>query len=196
MNGRGRFFAVLSAAAIAWAAVPAAHAQNVVRVVVGGPPGGLFDIALRNVSAQLEKSLGATVVIDNKPGAGGAVAVEYVKNAKPDGLTVGMINVAAAANESIIRNKGYNLLTDLEPVGMYVYPSNILIVHPDVKATTVPALVDELKARGSANYSSGGIGSGRGRGSLKPRHAGCPSSGRPNRGSPASPPPRGHCLPP
>ena len=185
MNGRGRWIAVLSAAAIAWAAVPAAHAQNVVRVVVGGPPGGLFDIALRNVSAQLEKSLGATVVIDNRPGAGGAVAVEYVKNAKPDGLTVAMINVAAAANESIIRNKGYNLLVDLEPVGMYVYPSNILIVHPDVRATTVPALVDELKARGSANYSSGGVGSpGHLSGEMFKSRTGVPATHVPYKGAP------------
>jgi tripartite-type tricarboxylate transporter receptor subunit TctC len=164
---------------------PAAHAQNVLKVVVGGPPGGLFDIALRNVSAQLEKSLGATVVIDNKPGAGGAVAVEYVRNAKPDGLTVGMINVAAAANESIIRNKGYNLLTDLEPVGMYVYPSNILIVHPDVKAKTVPALVDELKARGSANYSSGGVGSpGHLSGEMFKSRTGVPATHVPYKGAP------------
>jgi len=145
----------------------------------------LFDIALRNVSAELEKSLGATIVIDNKPGAGGAVAVEYVRNAKPDGLTIGMINVAAAANESIIRNKGYNLLTDLEPVGMYVYPSNILIVHPDIKATTVPALVDTLKARGTANYSSGGVGSpGHLSGEMFKARTGVPATHVPYKGAP------------
>jgi len=140
---------------------------------------------LRNVSAQLERELGSTVVIDNKPGAGGAVALEFVRNAKPDGLTVGMINVAAAANESIIKNKGYNLLTDLDPVGMYVYPSNILIVHPDIKAATVPALVDTLKARGSANYSSGGIGSpGHLSGEMFKARTGVPVTHVPYKGAP------------
>jgi tripartite-type tricarboxylate transporter receptor subunit TctC len=149
-------FAVL---AMALSTAASGQGQPVLKVVVGGPPGGVFDIALRNVSERLEKALGATVVIDNKPGAGGAVAVDFVKNAKPDGWTVAMLNVAAAANESLIKNKGYNLLTDLEPVGMYAYPTNILIVNPGLKATSVPGLVAELKAQGSANYSSGGIGS-------------------------------------
>jgi tripartite-type tricarboxylate transporter receptor subunit TctC len=185
MNGRGRMVAAIAAGAFALAMGPAAQAQNVVKVVVGGPPGGLFDIVLRNVSAQLERELGSTVVIDNKPGAGGAVALEFVRNAKPDGLTVGMINVAAAANESIIKNKGYNLLTDLDPVGMYVYPSNILIVHPDIKAATVPALVDTLKARGSANYSSGGIGSpGHLSGEMFKARTGVPVTHVPYKGAP------------
>ncbi len=185
MNGRGRMVAAIVAGLFALAAGPVAQAQNVVRVVVGGPPGGLFDIVLRNVLPQLERELGSTVVIDNKPGAGGAVAIEYVKNAKPDGLTVAMINVAAAANESIIRNKGYNLLTDLEPVGMYVYPSNILIVHPDIKAATVPALVDTLKARGSANYSSGGVGSpGHLSGEMFKARTGVPATHVPYKGAP------------
>ena len=185
MNGRGRMVAALAAGLFALTLGPAAQAQNVVRIVVGGPPGGLFDIVLRNVLPQLERELGSTVVIDNKPGAGGAVAIEYVKNAKPDGLTVAMINVAAAANESIIRNKGYNLLTDLEPVGMYVYPSNILIVHPDIKAATVPALVDTLKARGSANYSSGGIGSpGHLSGEMFKARTGVPVTHVPYKGAP------------
>ena len=185
MNGRGRMVAAMAAGAFALAMGPVAQAQSVVKVVVGGPPGGLFDIVLRNVSVQLERELGSTVVIDNKPGAGGAVALEFVRNAKPDGLTVGMINVAAAANESIIRNKGYNLLTDLEPVGMYVYPSNILIVHPDIKAATVPALVDTLKARGSANYSSGGIGSpGHLSGEMFKARTGVPVTHVPYKGAP------------
>ena len=185
MNGRGRMVAAIAAGAFALAMGPVAQAQSVVKVVVGGPPGGLFDIVLRNVSVQLERELGSTVVIDNKPGAGGAVALEFVRNAKPDGLTVGMINVAAAANESIIRNKGYNLLTDLEPVGMYVYPSNILIVHPDIKAATVPALVDTLKARGSANYSSGGIGSpGHLSGEMFKARTGVPVTHVPYKGAP------------
>jgi tripartite-type tricarboxylate transporter receptor subunit TctC len=135
-------------------------AQPVMQIVVGGPPGGLFDIALRIVSERLGRELGKTIVIENKPGAGTAVALAFVKNAKPDGLTAAMINVSAAANESIIKNRGYNLLADFVPVGLYVYPANILIANPAIGVDSVKGLVEALQKRGaSANYSSGGIGS-------------------------------------
>ncbi len=159
MSGRRFWVGRLVALAFALAVWPAAQAQPVVKVVVGGPPGGLFDIMIRIISERLNSELGSTVVIENKPGAGGAVALAFVKNAAPDGLTIGTLNVAAAANESIIKNKNYNLLTDFEPVGLYTYPTNILIVNPDTQANNVNGLIAALKAKGSANYSSGGIGS-------------------------------------
>lgn len=140
-------------------AAGAAQAQPVVRMVVNGPPGGLFDIVLRAISERLDRELAATVVIENKPGAGGAVALDIVKNAKPDGLTVGVINLTPAAAETLLRSKSYNLLTDFEPVGLYAYPANVLIVNPAVPATSVSQLVEVLKAKGSANYSSGSVGS-------------------------------------
>ena len=183
--GRRDWLGMCAVLAMALSTAASGQGQPVLKVVVGGPPGGLFDIALRNVSERLEKALGATVVIDNKPGAGGAVAVEFVKNAKPDGWTVAMLNVASAANESLIKKKGYNLLTDLEPVGMYAYPTNILIVHPSVKATNVPGLVAELKGRGTANYSSGGIGSpGHLAGEMFKGRTGVPATHVPYKGAP------------
>lgn len=185
MDGHRTWRGRLAALGFALAMGPVALAQPAVKIVVGGPPGGLFDIVLRHISAELERGLGSTVVIDNKPGAGGAVALEVVRNAKPDGLTVGMINVAAAANESIIRNKAYNLLADFEPVGMYVYPSNVLIVNPGVPADSVKALVDTLKARGSANYSSGGVGSpGQLSGEMFKTQTGVPVTHVPYKGAP------------
>jgi tripartite-type tricarboxylate transporter receptor subunit TctC len=120
----------------------------------------VFDIAMRIVADKLGRELGKTIVIDNRPGAAGAVALTYVKNAKPDGLTVAIFNVGAAANESIIKDRGYNLLADFEPVGLYAYPTNVLIVNPKIPATGVTAFIAALKARGTAaNFSSGGIGS-------------------------------------
>ena len=187
MNGRRTWMGRFAALGFALAVWPAAQAQPqpVVRIVVGGPPGGLFHIVLRNVSERLERELGSTVVIDNKPGAGGAVALALVKDAKPDGLTVGMINVAAAANESIIKNRSYNLLTDFEPVGLYVFPANILIVNPEIPATTVPALIDVLKARGNLSYSSGGVGSpGQLAGEMFKARTGAPATHVPYKGAP------------
>jgi tripartite-type tricarboxylate transporter receptor subunit TctC len=174
-----------AAALFALGAAGSSHAQSLLKVVVGGPPGGLFDIAMRIVSERVERELGSTVVIDNKPGAGGSVALAFVRNAKPDGLTVGMINVAAAANESIVKNRGYDLFADFEPVGMYAFPTNILIVNPGIPATTVPVLVDLLKARGSANYSSGGVGSpGHLSGEMFKARTGVPVTHVPYKGAP------------
>ena len=185
MSGRRTWIWRIVVLGLALATWPAAHAQPVVKVIVGGPPGGLFDIVLRIMSVQLERELGSTVVIDNKPGAGGAVALEFLKNAKPDGLTVGMINVAAAANESIIKGKRYSLLADFEPVGLYVYPANVLIVNPEIPATSVTALVELLKARGSVHYSSGGIGSpGQLSGEMFKARTGAPATHVPYKGAP------------
>jgi tripartite-type tricarboxylate transporter receptor subunit TctC len=185
MSGGGTWQRRLAALIVAFAAWNAAHAQNVVRITVGGPPGGLFDIALRLVSERLEHELGRPFVIENKPGAGGAVALAAVKSAKADGLTLAMINVAAAANESLIRQRGYDLLADFEPVGLYAYPTNILIVNAGIPANSVTELVAVLKARGATNYSSGGVGSpGHLAGEMFKSRTGVPVTHVPYKGAP------------
>jgi tripartite-type tricarboxylate transporter receptor subunit TctC len=150
---RAGVFALFLVAGSAGAQAPA------VRIVVGGPPGGNTDIAARLVSDRLGQILGTAVIIENKPGAGGTVAAEVVRNAKPDGLTIGLVTASNAANETLIPNKSYKLLTDLEPLGLYAWLANVLIVNPDIKAANVGELVATLKARTGTNYSSGGIGS-------------------------------------
>lgn len=147
-------------AAAALAASLAAHAQPATtRIVVGGPGGGNTDIAARLVAEKLAQSLGTTVIVENRPGAGGVVAAEIVKNAKPDGTTIGLVTVSNAANETIMKSKSYSLVNDLEPVGLYAWLANVLIVGPAVKADGVEALVRELREKGPTNYASGGVGS-------------------------------------
>ena len=154
MRGRRVWKTGLAALALTEAAGPVqaqtTFGQPVVQIVAGGAAGGVFDIAVRIVSDRLGRELGRTIVIDNRPGAAGAVALSYVKTAKPDGQTVAVVNVGAAANESIIKDRGYNLLADFEPVGIYAYPTNVLIVNPAVPGTSMSAFVDALKARGAA----------------------------------------------
>lgn len=184
MRGQ-RWWGAFAAALLALGVTEVSHAQPALKVVVGGPPGGVFDIAMRIVAERVERDLGSTVVIDNKPGAGGSVALAFVRNARPDGFTVGMINVAAAANESIVKNRGYDLFADFEPVGMFAFPTNILIVNPGVPAATVPALVDLLKVRGAAHYSSGGVGSpGHLAGEMFKARTGVPATHVPYKGAP------------
>jgi len=138
---------------------PVAHAQAPIRMVVGGPPGGNTDIAARLASEKLSQLLGAPVVVENRPGAGGVVAGEFVNNAKPDGTVIGLVTASNAANETLMRNKSYVLTADLEPVGLYAWLANVLIVTPSIPARSVTDLVAALKTRATNDYASGGIGS-------------------------------------
>jgi tripartite-type tricarboxylate transporter receptor subunit TctC len=158
MQHQARLFVSLLAAACA--SLPlAALAQAPIRLIIGGPAGGNSDLAARIASDKLAQAMGTAVVVENRPGAGGAIAAEAVKNARPDGTVVGVINAINTANETLSRNKSFNLLTDLEPVGLYVWLANVLIVTPAIPANTVGELVAVLKARPMTDYASGGQGS-------------------------------------
>ena len=134
-------------------------AQAPIRLIIGGPAGGNSDLAARLASEKLGQAMGTTVVVENRPGAGGGIAVEAVKNAKPDGTVVGVINAINTANETLTRDKSFNLLSDVEPVGLYVWLANVLIVTPAIPAKSVTELVGVLKARPMTDYASGGSGS-------------------------------------
>ena len=158
MQIKARLFASLLAAAAA--SLPlSALAQAPIRLIIGGPAGGNSDLAARLASEKLGQAMGTTVVVENRPGAGGGIAVEAVKSAKPDGTVVGVINAINTANETLTRDKAFNLLSDLEPVGLYVWLANVLIVTPAIPAKSVTELVGVLKARPMTDYASGGSGS-------------------------------------
>ena len=151
-------FRFVTAAILAAAAAQAA--AQALRVVVPGPPGGFADIAVRLASDRLQQALGGPVVIEHKPGAGGTVGLEYLRNQKPDGGAVAMINLSATANETLVKGKSWSLLSDFEPVGQYAWLANVLIVNPSVPGDSLRALVEGLKAKGGAtSYASGGVGS-------------------------------------
>lgn len=146
-------------AAVVLALAAQAAAAQAVRVVVPGPPGGFADIAVRITSDRLQQGLGAPVVIEHRPGAGGTVGLEYLKGTRPDGTTIAMINLSSTVNESLIKGKSYGLLADFDPIGQYAWLANVLIVNPSIAATSVSQLVEVLKAKGGAHYASGGVGS-------------------------------------
>lgn len=138
----------------------APSAAQALRVVVPGPPGGFADIAVRLTSDRLQQALGGPVVIEHKPGAGGTVGLEYLRNQKPDGSAVAMVNLSAAANETLVKGKSWHLLSDFEPVGQYAWLANVLIVHPSVPGDSLAAMVGALKGKGGGtSYASGGVGS-------------------------------------
>lgn len=147
------------------AAAGLAHAQTYptkpIRLVVPFTPGGSTDILARAVAQELTKAWGQPVVVDNVPGAGGAIGAEKVAKAAPDGYTLLMGHIGTlAVNPSLYPNLPYDPIKSFTPVAWVARVPNVLVVHPSVKATNVKELVALAKARpGRLNYGSGGNGS-------------------------------------
>jgi len=147
------------------ACLPAAHAQTwpakPVRVVVTLSPGSTSDILARVVSEQLGKALGQSFVVENRPGAGGNIAGEYVARQPADGYTVMLASISShGINPALYSKMPYDAVRDFTPVIALASSANVLIAAPDVPANTVPELIAWLKAQpaGSINYASAGAG--------------------------------------
>lgn len=149
---------LLAAAMLAVAAAsPAAYPDKPVKLVVAFAPGSSTDIVARLLAEQLSVSLGQSVVVENKPGAGGNIATQQVMNAPADGHTLLIHSVAVAVNPSLFANAGYDAVRDLAPVAMAAVTPNLVYVHPDVKATTLAELLALARA-GKMSYASSGNG--------------------------------------
>jgi tripartite-type tricarboxylate transporter receptor subunit TctC len=135
----------------AWAAYP----DKPIRIVVAFAPGSSTDIVARLVGEQLSQSLGQSVIIENKPGAGGNIATVGVMNAPADGYTLLFHSVAYAVNPTLFKNAGYDGITDLQPVSLTAYTPNLLYVHPDVKANNLNELLALARSSKLAYASSG-----------------------------------------
>jgi tripartite-type tricarboxylate transporter receptor subunit TctC len=118
-----------------------------------------MDIASRIVAQKLSERLGQQFVVENRPGAGGALGSELVAKAPPDGYTLLTASIAYAVIPSSHKNLAYDPVHDLTPVAVMVYPSNILVVHPSLPVKSVRELIAFAKAHpGELSYSSGGNG--------------------------------------
>ena len=132
-----------------------------VRVVVTFSPGGSSDIVARLVAAPLQAELGQSVIVDNKPGAGGTIGALEVARAAPDGYTLLLTNSAPVSISPAMQDQ-----PRYDPVGGFTYVSyigsvaNVFVVHPSVPATSLRELVGWIKQQPNpVNYGSGGIGS-------------------------------------
>ncbi|MBX3625233.1 MAG: tripartite tricarboxylate transporter substrate binding protein [Rhizobacter sp.] len=152
-------------AALAVAATPAL-AQNAkpIRLVVPYPPGGPLDIVARALADKVKDSLG-TVIVENKPGAGGNLGADLVAKSAPDGHTIVMGAVAThAINPWLYTRMPYDALRDFTPLTGVAQVPNVLVMNPQtaarLKIASVADLVAYAKANpGKLNYGSGGNGS-------------------------------------
>ena len=131
-----------------------------IRLVLGFAPGGASDTMARALATKLSEGLGQSVVIDNRPGAGGNIAAEIVAKSNPDGYTMLLGNNGILSiNISLYEKPGFHPLKDFAPVVLAASQPNILAVHPSVPAKSVKELIALGKSKpGFLNYASSGGG--------------------------------------
>jgi tripartite-type tricarboxylate transporter receptor subunit TctC len=140
------------------AAIAQHYPQRAVRFLVPNPPGGGTDLVARIVSHKVSEKWGVNLVVDNRPGAGGIVAVEVAAKSAPDGYTLLMAHFPLAITVNLVK-VSFDPVRDFAPVTLLATTQNILAVNPSVAAKSVKELVALAKARpGELRYASGGNG--------------------------------------
>jgi len=132
-----------------------------IRVIIPFVAGGSSDIVGRAIGSKFQELLGQPAVVENKPGANGAIAAEYVAKAEPDGYTllVGSIGVFSI-NAALFKDLRYQPVRDFAPVTLAVTTPNVLITKPDLAANSMRELVELAKKNpGRLSYCSSGTGS-------------------------------------
>jgi len=150
-------FALLAAFS---SAVAADYPSRPVTLIVAFTPGGPSDVLARIVGRQLEKILGQTFVIDNRPGGAGNIAAETVAHAAPDGYTLLMGNNGLlATNQSLFRKLNFDAERDFAPISLIGSQPNILVVNPKLGIASMGELIAYAKADpGKLNYANSGFG--------------------------------------
>lgn len=133
--------------------------QRPIRMVLGYTPGGAADATARDLAPLMEKALGQPVVVDYRPGAGGAIGVEAVANAPADGLTIGLIDGAPLTIIPNARKVSYDPDNSLSYLGIVSRSPLVVLVHPSVPATTLQELVALARDKPDGlSYATSGIG--------------------------------------
>jgi tripartite-type tricarboxylate transporter receptor subunit TctC len=132
-----------------------------IRLVVGFAPGGGADVAARLVAQKLQESWNATVVVDNRAGAGGNLAAEIVAKSNPDGYTLLVTSPGPVAiNPSLLAKLPYDPAKELAPLTLLAFGPNVLVVHPTSTANSVKDFIALARnASTPLNYGTSGIGS-------------------------------------
>jgi tripartite-type tricarboxylate transporter receptor subunit TctC len=142
----------VSAMAQAWPSKP-------ISLVVPFPPGGTTDVLARALGEKLTQSLGQTVIVENKPGAGATLGADYVAKSKPDGYTLLVGAVHHTIASSVYKKLPYDFQKDLAPITTIALVPNVLVVNAGTPVKTVADLVKLAKAEpGKLTYGSNGNG--------------------------------------
>lgn len=142
------------------AASPAHGDDTPIRLVVGAPPGGTTDTVARGLGQQMAKALNRTVLVENRPGAGGNIASDYVAKSRPDGNTLLVSFTSFSINASLYKNLPFDPVKDFTPVSMLASVPSVLVASPGFPADDVAGLIARVKAApGKYTMALGAIGS-------------------------------------
>ena len=150
---------VLAGLALVAASAFAQYPNKPVTIVVGFEPGGGTDTTARIVQGPLGEQIGQQIVVENRAGAGGNIAVDYVAKQAPDGYSIVLANVGALAVNPHILKTPYDPLKDLLPISMAAEFANVLVVQPALGVDSVADYVKLARSKpGIITYASSGIG--------------------------------------
>ncbi len=149
------------AAAVPLAAFSQDYPRKPIRMIMPNAAGASVDILGRIVAIKMSEALGEQMIVENRAGAGGAIGMEGLKNAAPDGYTVlGASTAAMSIIPNLRKNLPYDPLKDFGFVSLYAITPNALVVNPNVPVGSTRELIDYLKTRGpQTNMASAGPGS-------------------------------------
>ena len=144
--------------------VNTAYAQSYpakpVRFLVGFPAGGTVDLVARALGQKLSSTWGQPVIVDNRPGANGTIATDFVAKSAPDGLTVLVAFSSHTINPVLYDKLPYDAQRDFVPITLLATVPNLLVVHPSLPVKTVRELIALARSRpGQITYASSGSGS-------------------------------------
>lgn len=157
------FKAIVALSALALtssASLAQSYPTKPIQFVIGFAPGGPSDVMSRIIVDKLGQVLGQPVVVDNRPGAGGNIAAQFVSRAAPDGYTLLLAtNGILATNQYIYKNLGYDPLTSFQPITIVGRQPNVIYVNPNVPIRSFEEYVEFARQNpGKLNFGSGGVG--------------------------------------
>jgi tripartite-type tricarboxylate transporter receptor subunit TctC len=161
--GRRRFMRLAAAAPTLSLLPRAARAQSYparpIRLIVQVPPGGSPDIVARLMGQWLSEKLGQPVIVDNRPGASGNIATEFVTKATPDGYTLLLSMSSNAINASLYQHLNFNFIADTAPVASISLIPLVMDINPGLPFKSVPEFISYVKANpGKVNLAASGVG--------------------------------------
>jgi tripartite-type tricarboxylate transporter receptor subunit TctC len=156
-----RVVTILLGLGLASLAIAQSFPDHAITLIVPNPPGGLVDTSARLLSEPLSRVLNETVIVENKPGASGNTAYQFVAKAKPDGYTL-LISYSGyhVGNPALMDKLPWDPLKDFAPIALLTVSTNVIAVHPSIPVNNLKELIAYAKANpGKLNYASQGNGS-------------------------------------
>jgi tripartite-type tricarboxylate transporter receptor subunit TctC len=155
----GLILAPLIIALLCGAASAQPYPSKPIRLILPFPPGAPSDLVGRLIGQKLSEQLGENVIPDNRPGAGGNIALAAVAKSAPDGYTLTVSTPGIALSPSLYKTMQYDPVRDLVPVARLATIENVMLVHPSVPTRTLKEFIALARARpGKLNFGSGGPG--------------------------------------